>query len=375
MPIRAGALAPLARSYLRPEIRPSTPLRSATDVGLPLRDLVEAQELPWDSLAGRTLAVDGFNAIYQFLATMRQRDGQLFTDAEGRVTSHLMGVFYRTTSLLGEGVLPVWVFDGRPPDRKAGTIRQRIAAKEKAEGEYQEALAAGDLETARKKAAQTSHLTRPMVEEVVQLLGSMGVPTVQAPGEGEAQAAYMAARGVVWGSASEDYDSLLFGTPRLIRGLAARNRGGSSPGAQIIDRAELLARLGISEEELVLIGLLIGTDFNEGAKGYGPKRALKLVQEHLGFDATLQRAGIDPAEGQEVARIFREPPHGEIGSIAFGPVDEEGVRRLLVEGHGFNESRVKNAVARARQRPRPAVSAAEARGHQTLLETFGGGPS
>jgi flap endonuclease-1 len=344
-------------------------------VGLPLRDLVEAQELPWESLAGRTLAVDGFNAIYQFLATMRQRDGQLFTDGQGRVTSHLMGVFYRTTSLLGEGVLPVWVFDGRPPERKAGTIRQRIAAKEKAEGEYQQALAAGDLETARRKAAQTSHLTRPMVEEVGQLLTALGVPTVQAPGEGEAQAAYMAAQGVVWGSASEDYDSLLFGAPRLIRGLAARNRGGTSPGAQIIDRAELLARLGIDGEELILIGLLIGTDFNEGARGYGPKRALKLVQEHLGFGPTLQKAGLDPTECDEVARIFREAPHLEVPSISFGPVDEDGIRRLLVDEHGFNEGRVKNAVSRARQRPRPATSPAEARGHQTLLETFGGGPS
>ncbi len=344
-------------------------------MGLPLRDLVEAQELPWDSLAGRSLAVDGFNAIYQFLATMRQRDGQLFTDAQGRVTSHLMGVFYRTTSLLGEGVLPVWVFDGRPPERKAGTIRQRIAAKERAEGQYQEALAAGDLETARRKAAQTSHLTRPMVDEIVQLLAALGVPTVQAPGEGEAQAAYMAAQGVVWGSASEDYDSLLFGAPRLIRGLAARNRGGTSPGAQIVDRAELLARLGIDGEELILIGLLIGTDFNEGARGYGPKKALKLVREHLGFAPTLQRVGLDPAEGEEVARIFRDPPHTEVTAVPFGPVDEDAVHRLLVAEHGFNEGRVKNAVNRARQRPRPATSPAEARGHQTLLETFGGGPS
>jgi flap endonuclease-1 len=343
-------------------------------VGLPLRDLVEAQELPWESLAGRTLAVDGFNAIYQFLATMRQRDGQLFTDAQGRVTSHLMGAFYRTTSLLGEGVLPVWVFDGRPPERKAGTIRQRIALKERAEGEYQAALAVGDLETARRKAAQTSHLTRPMVEEIVQLLGALGVPTVQALGEGEAQAAYMASQGVVWGSASEDYDSLLFGTPRLIRGLAARNRGGTSPGAQIIDRAETLTRLGIDGDELILVGLLVGTDFNEGARGFGPKRALKLVQQHLGFGPTLIRAGLDPVEGEEVARIFREAPHTDVPAIPFGPVDEDAVHQLLVEVHGFNEARVKNAVGRARQRPRPATSAAEARGHQTLLETFGGGP-
>ena len=120
-------------------------------MGLPLKDLVSAQELPWEALAGRTLAVDGYNAAYQFLATIRQRDGQLFSDTEGHVTSHLMGAFYRTTSLLEQGVLPVWVFDGKPPERKAGTIRQRIAAKEKAETQYQAALAAGDLETARRQ--------------------------------------------------------------------------------------------------------------------------------------------------------------------------------------------------------------------------------
>ena len=154
-------------------------------MGLPLKDLVVAQELPWDALAGRTLAVDGYNAVYQFLATLRQHDGQLFCDAEGRVTSDLMGVFYRTTALLREGVLPIWVFDGKPPERKTGTIRQRIVAKEKAEGEWQEALAAGDLETARKKAAQTSRLTRPMVEELKKLLDALGVPSVQAPSEGE----------------------------------------------------------------------------------------------------------------------------------------------------------------------------------------------
>lgn len=199
-------------------------------MGLPLRDLVEAQEIPWDALSGRTLAVDGYNAVYQFLATIRQRDGQLFTDPQGRVTSHLMGVFYRTTSLLGEGVLPVWVFDGKPPDRKAGTIRQRVAAKERAEAQYQDALAAGDLVTARRKAAQTSRLTRPMVEEIGALLATLGVPTVQAPSEGEAQAAVMAAHGSVWAAASEDYDSLLFGAPRLVRGLAARNRGARRPG-------------------------------------------------------------------------------------------------------------------------------------------------
>ena len=341
-------------------------------MGLPLRDIVTAQQLPWDALAGRTLAVDGFNAVYQFLATIRQRDGQLFTDPNGHVTSHLVGVFYRTTSLLREGVLPLWVFDGRPPDRKAGTIRQRIAAKEKAEEEWQAALAAGDLETARRKAAQTSRLTRPMVEELQQLLRALGVPTVQAPGEGEAQAAAMAARGSVWASASEDYDTLLFGAPRLVRGLAARGSGSAAAGAQLVDRSELLALLGIDGEELILLGLIVGTDFNDGVRGYGPKKALKVVQEHLGFEATARKVGLDLAEAQEVAEIFRHPNAVDVNPPAFGPVDEEAVRRLLVDDHGFAEDRVRAAIGRARQRPPASATPTDARGHQTLLETFGG---
>lgn len=340
-------------------------------MGLPIRDLVTPQELPWDALAGRTLAVDGFNAVYQFLATIRQRDGQLFCDPNGHVTSHLMGVFYRTTALLREGVLPVWVFDGRPPERKAGTIRRRIAVKEKAEAQYQEALAAGDLETARRKAAQTSHLTRPMVEELTELLGALGVPVVAAPGEGEAQAAVMAARSTVWASASEDYDTLLFGAPRLVRGLAARSRTGSG-GAQFIDREALLSQLGITGDELITLGVIVGTDFNEGAVGYGPKKALRAVQEHLGFEATMRKVGLDPTEAGEVAEIFRHPVSTEVPPPVFGPVNEEAIDRLLIQGHGFSEMRVKAAVARARQRPRVSASPSEARGHQTLLETFGG---
>ena len=341
-------------------------------MGLPLKELVSAQELPWDALAGRTLAVDGYNAVYQFLATMRQRDGQLFSDPEGRVTSHLMGVFYRTTSLLREGVLPIWVFDGKPPERKTGTIRQRIAAKERAEEQWQEALAAGDLETARKRAAQTSRLTRPMVEELHRLLGALGVPFVQAPGEGEAQAAVMASKGTVWATASEDYDSLLFGSPRLVRGLAARGRGGTAPGAQFIDRAELLSTLGISDDELILLGIVMGTDFNDGVHGYGPKKSLKLVQEHLGFRATVEKVGLDPTEAEEVAEIFRHPPAVEVPAPTFGPVDETMIRTLLVDEHGFSEDRVRAAVARARQRPPATSTPQDARGHQTLLETFGG---
>jgi flap endonuclease-1 len=341
-------------------------------VGLPFRDLVTPEELPWDALAGKSVAVDAYNAVYQFLATIRQRDGQPFSDPQGRATSHLMGVLYRTTSLLGQGVLPAWVFDGKPPDLKAGTLRERFVAKERAEAAWKEALEAGDLETARRKAAQTSRFTRSMAEETMELLHALGVPAIQAPSEGEAQAAVMASQGVVWASASEDYDSLLFRAPRLVRGLAARLQKGKAPAAQIIDRAKLLADLGISDEELLLIGLIVGTDFSDGVRGYGPKKALKLVREHLGWEETLRRVGLDAAETEPVAELFRHPDTVAVPPIVLRPLDREAVLRILVDRHSFSADRVEAALERARRRAPGAAPTAVEQGRQTMLEAFGG---
>ncbi|MEM0128784.1 MAG: flap structure-specific endonuclease [Thermoplasmata archaeon] len=326
-------------------------------MGLPFKDIARGQPIRWADLSGRAVAVDAYNALYQFLATIRQADGQPFSDPEGRPTSHLIGTLYRTTSLLAAGVRPAWVFDGHPPSRKAGTIRDRIAAKERARQAWDEALAAGDWETARRKASQTSRLTAPMVEETVALLKALGMPAVRAPGEGEAQAAILAAEGTVWATASEDYDTLLFGAPRLVRGLAARRGHGAEDAATLIDRARWLEELGISADELILMGILVGTDFNEGVRGIGPKKALRLVQQHLGWDETVRRAGLDPVEAGEVAAIFRTPSATPGLTLRFGEPDPEAVVRLLVDGHGFAEARVRGALARLGTGPKRATAA------------------
>ncbi len=339
-------------------------------MGLPFTDLVHPREIAWTELSGRRLAVDGNNAVYQFLATVRQRDGQPFSDSEGHVTSHLIGVLYRTASLLAQGVRPIWVFDGKPPELKAGTLGARFRAKERAEAEWKDALERHDLETARRKAAATSRFTRPMAAEAIELLGALGVPTVQAPSEGEAQAARMAADGAVWASGSEDYDSLLFGSPRLIRGLAARARSGDQPAAQLIELDRLLEELAIDREELLLIGLLVGTDFNDGAKGYGPKKALKLAQRHLGWEATLRTAGLDPAAVEEAAQIFRSPVIAPSPDVTFGPIDAARVEELLVAGRGFSAERVRSALTRAQRPPPPRTLPPDGR-KQAQLDAFG----
>ncbi|MCI4353268.1 MAG: flap structure-specific endonuclease [Thermoplasmata archaeon] len=344
-------------------------------MGLPLRDITHPTDIPWSALAGRTLAVDGNNMLYQFLATIRGGDGRPFTDRAGRVTAHLIGLLYRTTSWLEQQIRPVWVFDGRPPELKAGTLRTRFLAKERAQKAWDDALAAGDLATARKKAAQTSRLTQAMIGEATQVLAALGLPTVQAPSEGEAQGARMAASGTVWASASEDYDSLLFGTPRLVRGLGSRQSRGSARAAHLIDRERLLAELGVSQEELILVGLLIGTDFNDGATGYGPKKALKLVQRHLGWAETLRTAGIEPGEVEEAASIFRNPPVVEVPAPVFGEANEAELRRLLVTEHDFSEERVLAALHRVQAAPKRKATPLPTPGRQQLLDAYPAGES
>ncbi|MEX2750246.1 MAG: FEN1 family endonuclease, partial [Candidatus Freyarchaeota archaeon] len=193
-------------------------------MGVNLRDLLSFRQIDLKELSGRVIAIDAMNALYQFLAIIRQPDGTSLMDSRGNITSHLSGIFYRTINLLEVGIKPVYVFDGEPPELKLETVEERVKVRREAAKRWEEALEKGDLEEARKFAQASSKLTDEIVEESKRLLEAMGVPYVQAPSEGEAQASYMARRGDAWGVASQDYDSLLYDSPRLVRNLTISGR-------------------------------------------------------------------------------------------------------------------------------------------------------
>jgi flap endonuclease-1 len=327
-------------------------------VGVLLTPIITKDTIALDALRGQTLAVDGNGELYQFLALIRVRDGTPLQDSKGRTTSHLVGLFYRTTRLMSEhGVKLVFVFDGAPPPRKAQEIAKRRAGRERYEAERAAALARGDLAGAYSKATMTSRLTREMVAEARELLRLMGVPTVQAPGEGEAQAAHMAATSAhIWASASKDYDSLLFGTPRLVRFLTISGKeflpsqGTFRPIVpEVIELDRLLDGWGISREGLVDLALLVGTDFNEGVKGIGPKKALALVQKHGRIEHlpdTIREALGDPDALDEVRRIFLDPDVTDAYEVQPAEPDLEGIVRFLCEEHEFSRERVNAALER-----------------------------
>ena len=325
-------------------------------MGVLLTPIVIKDAIGLADLRGRRLAVDGNGELYQFLALIRLPDGTPLKDGQGRITSHLSGLFYRTTRLIADfGLQMVFVFDGRPPVEKAAEIARRRAVRERYETEAAEARRAGDLAAAYSKSTMTSRLTKEMIADAMRLLHLMGLPTVEAPSEAEAQAAHMARRGDVWAAASKDYDSLLFGAPRLVRFLTITGReflpsqGTSRPiTPELIDLQRMLDELGITRPQLVDLGLLVGTDFHPGIKGIGPKKALALVTRHGAIDHMASE--IRDAFGPDLDRlrqIYLEPQVNDNHRVEAGRCDTDGVVRFLCEEHAFGRERVVAALERA----------------------------
>lgn len=322
-------------------------------MGVDLSDLVPKQKKLILDFAGQTAAVDAYNTIYQFLSIIRQPDGTPLMDSRRRVTSHLSGILYRNLNLMEAGIRPVYIFDGQPHRLKAGTLEERAGIKARAEEDYAAAIEAGDMERARSKAQQTSRITKEMLEESKTLLRFMGIPWVQAPSDGEAEAAHLVMNGQASFVCSQDFDSLLFGSPVLVRNLTITGRR-KLPRKQIyvnieperMELLEVLKALGIGREQLVEMCILMGTDFNEGIHGIGPKKALKLIQENGSLEKVIEAKGYNIPEWQQIKRIFLEPEASDPGPLAFSAPDVKGIVDFLVGEHDFSRERVESPLQR-----------------------------
>jgi len=334
-------------------------------MGVDLSPLIEnnlKQDIQLDNLNGKKLSIDAYNALYQFLTTIRGEDGSPLMDSLGRITSHLSGLFYRTVNFIEKGLKVVYVFDGKSPELKAKEIEERRTVREEALKMYEEAKAQGNEELMKKYATRAAFLKSYMVEDSKRLLDLMGVPWVDAPSEGEAQAAYMALRGITWGSVSQDYDSLLFGSPRLVRNLTVSGKR-KLPNKDIyveispemIETEKVLKFYEITREQLVDIGILVGTDFNMGIKGIGPKTALKLIKKYGKIENIKEIEHLNeflPHEVLfEVRKIFLEPQVKDVEQLEWRQPNEEGVIKFLCDERNFSVDRVKNALNRIKKRP------------------------
>jgi len=341
-------------------------------LGVDLADVATQRPITLESLTNRTLAVDAYNALYQFLAIIRQPDGTPLRDRQGRVTSHLSGLLYRTANLCEMGIKLSFVFDGKPPELKDSEIQRRRQIKQAATVQYQKALKEGKLREARTYAQATSTLKDQMVDDAKRLLTAMGQSWIQAPSEGEAQASYMASRGDVWAVASQDHDSLLFGAPRMVKNLAITGRrklprrdAYIEVEPELVELYKVLQELSVTREQLIDVGILIGTDFNDGVKGIGPKTALKLIRENGRLEKILEKDSsitIEPSYNR-VREIFEHPNVTPDYSLKWSEPDEGKIVSFLCGERDFSEDRVRKAVSRMSE-------ASEARATGTLESYF-----
>ena len=320
-------------------------------MGVDLGDLLERENIEMKELSGRWIAVDAFNTLYQFLSIIRQQDGTPLKDGSGRTTSHLSGILYRMTNLVETGAKIVFVFDGEPPRFKRVTLNQRAETRSRAEEMWERAKEEG-LD-GFKYAQAASRLGDEMVADSKRLLEAMGIPVVQAPSEGEAQAAFMAMKGDVNLVGSQDYDALLFGAPQVVRNMAITGKR-KLPGKnvyvdvmpEVINLDEELSRLGIERRQLVEIGIMCGTDYNEGLKRVGPKTALKLIKEHGDLEGVLEARGETIENAAEIRDLFLKPPVTDDYKVEMKKPDTEKILAFLCDERDFSPERVEKATKR-----------------------------
>jgi flap endonuclease-1 len=318
---------------------------SSKIMGVKLNGLFESRKIKMSELSGKVIAIDAFNWIFQFLTTIRLADGSYLTDSKGRVTTHLNGLFYRSVSLLENRIKPVFVFDGKAPKFKKETLQEREKTKEEAMEKMEHAT------TAEEKAMYMRRLARIddyIIDSSKELLHYLGIPYIQAPAEGEAQAAALSKQGKVFAAASQDYDTLLFGAKKVIRNLNITNKRkvsgkgittGVSP--EIIDAGYNLNKLEINREQLILLSLFVGTDYNKGVDGIGPKKALKLVKKKSKselFNAYDFRTDYDI---NEIYEYFISPSVINVNEdLNPGKIERERLIKFLCDEHSFSKDRV-----------------------------------
>ncbi len=313
-------------------------------MGVKFRDIISPESIKFEQLENKIVALDASNVIYQFLSIIRQPDGTPLKDQNGNITSHLSGILYRTSSLIDKGIKPIYVFDGTSDILKKGTQDKRRMVKEESQKKWDKAVEEGNLEDARKYATRSSRMSGDILEGSKKLLKLMGVPYIQALGEGEAQASYMVDKGDAWSVGSQDYDCILFGAPRMVRNLTIT---GGKANLEMITLEAVLKDLEITREQLVDVAILVGTDFNLGVKGIGAKTGLKLIKEHGDIFSVLKELDIELEVEPEILRnIFLKHEVVSDYQLKWKSPDVDGVVEFLCGDHDFSEPRVLSALGK-----------------------------
>ncbi len=323
-----------------------------------LSKLIVKKTINLDDLKDKVVAIDAYNTIYQFLSIIRQPDGTPLTDSSGDVTSHLSGLFYRTIELIQHGIKPIYVYDGIPSILKQKTIEARIQKRNEAYKAWQEAVEKGNVEEAHSFAERSTRINKEIVASSKELLSLMGIGYINAPSEGEAEASYLSMKGLVFSAVSQDYDTLLFGARNIVRNIAISGKRKLpkkniyiNVNTELVNLNETLSSIGISRRQLIWVGIMLGTDFNRGIKGIGPKTAVKIAKQYESLDQVIEYIKSKyklefEFDVHEVEALFLNPEVKELSELDISNLNSlkpnvSGIVDFMCHKHEFSEERIK----------------------------------
>ena len=323
-------------------------------MGVKLSGIIPTEEISLKDLVGKKIAVDFSNCVYQFLSSIRQQNGELLRDSKGRVTSHLMGIWTRFSDLMSMDLKLAIVFDGKAPELKLREQEKRAERKVKAENEYKKAVEEKDVDKMYKFAKRTSRLNHEIIDESKELIKAMGLPIIQAPSECDAQMAFMNEREDVWACATTDFDPFLHGAPRCITNLTLSQKRRLPGGGYVLTKPylveldKILKELKLNRDQLIALSILVGTDYNEGVRGIGPKTALRLVKDIHDFDKLFKDVKAE-FNWKQIFAVFKSMPVMKNYQLKWGEGDVYRVKKILVDEHEFNEERVDKVLNKLRE--------------------------
>ena len=284
-----------------------------------------------DDFKGKKIAIDISILLYQVVISVRNSGADL-TNRKGEITSHILGLFNKTIKLLNQGIIPIYVFDGKPPDIKRKTLDMRKNIRKKAA----EKMALAKTEKEKIKYFKRSVvINKQQLNECRHLLTLMGVAYVDAPEEADSQCAWLAKEGLVDAVLTEDMDILTFGSPYIIRNLTSYKKQPIE-----ISLEKIKTKFGWTHENFIDFCILLGCDYCEHITDHNCFEIFDLFQKGKSIESVLKRLGRN-INFIESKNYFKMPDiNKNIDVVELKSADFQELSNLLVNKHDLIKYKV-----------------------------------
>ena len=300
------------------------------------------------TMKDKRVAIDTSIFLYKSLMNVRSK-GDYLRNTDGKVVSHIQGLYYKTNQLLTLGITPIYIFDGKPPQEKRDCIKARVKKAEECKVKMENTENSEEKKILEKG---TIRMKKEYIDDLKHLFSLMGVSYIHADGEAEAYASELCRLGFVDAVMTEDMDTLSYGCPQMIRGCIDKSIKRSDV-VTVFDFKKIIEDLKLTHDEFIDMCILCGCDYCPTIPKVGPVRALKYIQKYKTIENLIESGEkidiSDEFKNKYIAsRGLFKVFDGKIDlsnlPISETKYDVDGIYQYLVNTCNMNTKRVQNSL-------------------------------